>query len=93
MSKSPTATLAAYSRHVDEVTLPQALGYSHLMPLYTYMWYVAAWRAVFRLVLRRQSWAKTDRLAEEPAASPGLAGMQSTAAGTSGRHRRGELTR
>lgn len=83
----------AYSRHVDEVSLPRALGYAHLMPLYTYMWYVAAWRALFRLVLRRQSWAKTDRLAEEPATSAAATSIQSAAAGTSGRHRRGQLTR
>ena len=54
----------AYARHVEGVSLPRALGLAHLMPLYTYMWYVAAWRAVTRLVLRRRSWAKTARLAE-----------------------------
>ena len=77
----------AYSRHVAEVSLPHALAVAHLMPLYTYMWYVAAWRALIRLVLRRRSWAKTARLADEPVgvAQPVLDGP--------GRHRREPASR
>lgn len=73
----------AYARHVDEVSLPRALGIAHLMPLYTYMWYVAAWRALTRLVMRRQGWAKTDRLAE-----PGSAPAPTAVGAGGGRHRR-----
>jgi hypothetical protein len=73
----------AYARHVDEVSLPRALGLAHLMPLYTYMWYVAAWRALTRLALRRRSWAKTDRLAD-PGSAPGSVTVKAAA----GRHRR-----
>lgn len=73
----------AYARHVDEVSLPRALGIAHLMPLYTYIWYVAAWRALTRLVLRRQGWAKTDRLAE-----PGSAPAPTAVGAGGGRHRR-----
>lgn len=72
----------AYARHVKEVSLPHALGLAHLMPLYTYMWYIAAWRALIRLVLRRRGWAKTDRLADT-----GTAPASVTTA-VSGRHRR-----
>jgi cellulose synthase/poly-beta-1,6-N-acetylglucosamine synthase-like glycosyltransferase len=54
----------SYARHREDVGLLKALGISHLMPLYTYVWYAAAWRAVTRIVLRRKSWAKTARLVE-----------------------------
>ena len=57
----------AYARHVDEVRLPLALCVAHLMPVYTYMWYVASWRALSRIVLRRRNWAKTARLEDVPA--------------------------
>ena len=72
-----------HARHVEQVSLPRALGLAHLMPLYTYMWYVAAWRALTRMVLRRRVWAKTARLAE-PSASP----TSVTVSPDLGRHRR-----
>jgi 1,2-diacylglycerol 3-beta-glucosyltransferase len=74
---------AAYARHRDEVSLPRALGLAHLMPLYTYVWYIAVWRALGRIVTGRHSWAKTARLTEAPAApSPGATQSKP------GRHRR-----
>lgn len=62
---------AAYARHRAEVSLPRALALAHLMPAYTYVWYIAVWRALGRILTGRHSWAKTPRLAETPAtASP-----------------------
>ena len=53
-----------YAARRPEVGLPKALAISHLMPLYTYVWYVASWRALVRIVLRRRGWSKTTRVAE-----------------------------
>lgn len=36
----------------------------HLFPLYATLWYLAGWRAVFRILMGRSGWAKTDRLQE-----------------------------
>ncbi len=55
----------SYARNREDVGRLRALAVAHLMPLYTYVWYVAAWRALGRLVLRRRGWAKTARLHEE----------------------------
>ncbi|WP_432827942.1 glycosyltransferase [Dactylosporangium sp. CA-092794] len=45
--------------------LPAALAYSFFLMLGL----VATWRAIGRQIGRRQAWAKTERLAEEPAAA------------------------
>ncbi|HEX6195057.1 MAG TPA: glycosyltransferase family 2 protein [Jiangellaceae bacterium] len=55
---------AAYARHRDDVSRPKAFALAHLVPLYTYVWYVAVWRALFRMILRQRSWAKTARHSE-----------------------------
>lgn len=56
----------AYSRHVKEVRLYHGLAIAHLMPIYNYLWYVVVWRALFRILLKKNAWAKTDRLLEAP---------------------------
>jgi hypothetical protein len=33
--------------------------------LYNYLWFVAGWLAVFRMVRRRQGWQKTERTVVE----------------------------
>ncbi|HEU4540497.1 MAG TPA: glycosyltransferase family 2 protein [Jiangellaceae bacterium] len=55
---------AAYARHREDVSKIHAFALAHVVPLYTYVWYIAVWRALFRMVLRRNSWAKTDRHVE-----------------------------
>jgi hypothetical protein len=55
-----------YAARRPDVGLPKALAIAHLMPLYTYVWYVASWRALLRILLRRRGWSKTTRVAETP---------------------------
>ena len=69
----------AYWMQADSVTYRKALGYAHLYNIYGYMWFLAGWRAVGRIVLRKSSWSKTGRIAEATPAgaasgvAPGLA--------------------
>lgn len=57
----------AYARHRGDVSKARGFALAHLVPLYTYVWYVAVWRALFRMALRRKSWAKTARHVETTA--------------------------
>lgn len=41
-----------------------AVGVFHLFALYATLWYLAGWRAAFRILLRRSGWTKTDRMKE-----------------------------
>lgn len=57
----------------------------HLFPLYATLWYLAGWRAVFRLMIGRSEWSKTDRIQEptkdaEDAADPTTLEPQAVAA-------------
>jgi cellulose synthase/poly-beta-1,6-N-acetylglucosamine synthase-like glycosyltransferase len=54
----------AYARHREDVSRARAFALAHVVPLYTYVWYVAVWWALLRMLLRRRSWAKTARHAE-----------------------------
>lgn len=56
----PLATFA-YLRTEPGISVTKAMGFSHLYVLYTYMWWVAGWRAVFRQLSGSRSWAKTVR--------------------------------
>ena len=40
------------------------MGLAHLFSIYSYMWLLAGWRAVFRILTGRRGWAKTARTAE-----------------------------
>lgn len=42
----------------------KAFALFHLFALYATLWYLAGWRAVFRLLTGRSGWAKTDRTQE-----------------------------
>jgi cellulose synthase/poly-beta-1,6-N-acetylglucosamine synthase-like glycosyltransferase len=46
------------------------VGYSHLYILYAFIWFIAGWWAVGRMVSGRKSWHKTARSAEEQTAPP-----------------------
>jgi len=41
-----------------------AVLYAHLYVVYGLMWYVAGWRALWRMMLRRSGWTKTERMLE-----------------------------
>ena len=43
---------------------PKALAFAHVYNLYSYMWFIAGWIAVFRMVTGRRGWAKTKRTPE-----------------------------
>ena len=42
----------------------KALAFAHAYSLYSYLWFAAGWMAVFRIVTRRRTWAKTKRTPE-----------------------------
>lgn len=42
----------------------RGVGYGFLYALYIYTFYITSWRALFRLIRRRNTWAKTRRNAE-----------------------------
>ncbi len=56
----PLATFA-YLRTEPDLSVAKAMGFSHLYVLYTYMWWLAGWRAVYRQLVGATSWAKTAR--------------------------------
>ena len=71
------------------VPLIKVAGFAHLYVCYSLMWYAAGWWAVDRTLRGRTSWAKTDRVAEAPAATPALAAMSATSAAPAARQRLG----
>jgi 1,2-diacylglycerol 3-beta-glucosyltransferase len=56
-----------YARRERRISIPRAFLFSHLLVFWNYVLFVACWRAVFRMIAGRTSWAKTARLAEVPA--------------------------
>ncbi|MFE6742160.1 glycosyltransferase family 2 protein [Streptomyces tubercidicus] len=63
-----------YWRRACTVPLWKALAMAHLMIPWSYVVQFAAWRALARIILRRNSWAKTQRVAEDgPAQLDGAA--------------------
>lgn len=54
----------AYWRFAKDVSFARAVVIGHLLLVYNYVWYFAAWRALVRIVLRRGGWAKTVRHVE-----------------------------
>ena len=50
-----------------ETPFLKSLAYAHVYNLYSYMWFVAGWIAVFRVVTGKRSWAKTKRTPETQA--------------------------
>lgn len=60
----------AYRRISGEMSLGRALLLAHVLPFYNLIWHLATWRAVARILLRRQTWAKTERAIETPAIDP-----------------------
>jgi cellulose synthase/poly-beta-1,6-N-acetylglucosamine synthase-like glycosyltransferase len=62
------------------IPLIKVAGFAHLYVCYSLMWYIAGWWAVSRTLRRRTGWAKTDRVAEAPAA-PVPAGSRPAASG------------
>lgn len=57
-----------YARRTRTVSLGRSMLLGHLMLLYNYVGYLAAWRAVGRMIRGRRGWAKTARAMEDPPA-------------------------
>lgn len=55
-----------YARRTRAVTVCRALVLGHLMIAWNYIGYLAAWRAVSRMLLGRSNWTKTTRSTEMP---------------------------
>lgn len=75
-----------YARRTHAVSLGRALVLGHLMIVWNYIGYVAAWRAVARMVRGRNDWTKTTRSDEVAEPTPHLAGANVLVA-VAGRHR------
>jgi len=54
-----------YWRRSRDISILRALALGNLLALYNYIWYVAQWKALGRIITRRGSWAKTNRTSEE----------------------------
>ena len=56
----------ASMRTSEGTDLRDAFGYAFLFAFYAYMWLPVAWRATWRLLSGRRTWAKTARLTNQP---------------------------
>jgi cellulose synthase/poly-beta-1,6-N-acetylglucosamine synthase-like glycosyltransferase len=60
-----------YARRTRDVPLWRAVVMAHLLIPWSYLAYLAAWRALIRMALGRNGWAKTTRESEpDPAVPP-----------------------
>jgi cellulose synthase/poly-beta-1,6-N-acetylglucosamine synthase-like glycosyltransferase len=55
-----------YRRISGEMSVGRALLLAHVLPFYNLIWHLATWKAVARILLRRQTWTKTERAIEIP---------------------------
>jgi 1,2-diacylglycerol 3-beta-glucosyltransferase len=51
-----------------DMGLFRAIALAHVYNLYSYLWFIAGWRAAIRMVGGRRGWAKTVRTPERPKA-------------------------
>lgn len=56
----------AYWLKEPNVRLPMAMALAHIYSLYAYLWFLAGWIAVWRVLMRRRAWLKTSRTATAP---------------------------
>lgn len=57
-----------YWRRSRDLSLVAALVLGHMLSIYNYIWYIAEYKAMARILLRRNGWAKTARTAEDAGA-------------------------
>lgn len=80
LSFGPSIALSLVYRHrARDISVVYAFMLGHLLAAYNYLWYIAEWKAVFRIIFRRRGWTKTARVLE---AEP----RETTGDSTSGRH-------
>jgi cellulose synthase/poly-beta-1,6-N-acetylglucosamine synthase-like glycosyltransferase len=56
----------SYWLREKDVGLFRAIAYAHAYNLYSYLWFIAGWRAAFRMLRGKRGWAKTARTPERP---------------------------
>ena len=62
---TPSLLLAwVYRRRSGDISRRKAVALAHALSVYNYAWYVAEWRALGRMLLRRRAWTKTARVTE-----------------------------
>ncbi len=62
---------SAERRDADGLPLWRSVVVMHLYVGYAVLWFIAGWRAVWRILTSQNSWAKTDRTVEGPQADSG----------------------
>ena len=60
----PLLLCGVYWRQARDISWWRAVLLAHVLAIYNYVWYVATWRAVARIIRKRTDWAKTARLDE-----------------------------
>lgn len=60
------ALAVMYWRRTDDVPLWKSAAYLHGQLLWNYVGFIAAWRAVWRILTRRVGWTKSERAVEAP---------------------------
>ena len=65
-----------YWQRDRETSFSRALLLAHLFNLYSYLWFVAGWIAVWRILTRRRGWTKTLRTQDLPGESPAQSSSQ-----------------
>jgi len=64
-----------YWRQARDISAPKAFVMAHVLTIYNYIWYLATWKALGRLISRRNGWTKTVRLTDESVVAPVAAGQ------------------
>jgi 1,2-diacylglycerol 3-beta-glucosyltransferase len=65
MTFTPSLLLAwVYRGRSGDISRRKALALAHALSVYNYAWYIAEWRALGRMLLRRRGWTKTARVPE-----------------------------
>ncbi|MEA2475943.1 MAG: 1,2-diacylglycerol 3-beta-glucosyltransferase [Actinomycetota bacterium] len=62
----------SYWLREKDLNLFQSFAIAHVYNLYSYLWFPAGWRAVWRILRRKRGWAKTARTAETETRVPAL---------------------
>jgi 1,2-diacylglycerol 3-beta-glucosyltransferase len=52
-----------YRARSKDISILGTIALVHLMVVYQYIWFVAGWWAIFRMVGKRTNWTKTERVA------------------------------
>ncbi|KJF16529.1 glycosyltransferase family 2 protein [Acidithrix ferrooxidans] len=54
-----------YLKNTPGVGIMKGLFYAHIYVLYSYIWFISGWKAIFRIVFRKKGWSKTSRFTKQ----------------------------